>query len=249
MKFKYYTFFIALVIFYSCKQTKQPQGKRIEINDSLTSNPQLEIFIAPYRTAINKNLDSSIAYAPKTYSKADGELNTAIGNFMADAVYGEAQPIFEKRTGKSIDFVLLNHGGIRALISKGAISKRTAYEVMPFENAIVVAALKGEKVLDMLNYLSRSKRAHPISKQLQITLNNDFSLHKALLHGNTIKESDTYYVATSDYLYNGGDQMTFFKPNDSLYTLDYKIRNALIDYFIQIDTLQPKIDNRFIRLD
>ena len=27
----------------------------------------------------------------------------------------------------------------------------------------------------------------------------------------------------------------------------YKIRDLLIDYFIKIDTLKPKIDNRFIR--
>ena len=42
---------------------------------------------------------------------------------------------------------------------------------------------------------------------------------------------------------NGGDRMDFFKTNDSLYVLDYKIRNVLIDYFTKIDTLNPVIDN------
>ena len=39
--------------------------------------------------------------------------------------------------------------------------------------------------------------------------------------------------------------MRFFKPNDSVYYLDYKIRNAMIDYFKKADTINPKIDNRF----
>ncbi len=42
--------------------------------------------------------------------------------------------------------------------------------------------------------------------------------------------------------------MDFCKTNDSLYVLDYKVRNVLIDYFSKIDTLNPVIDNRFIKL-
>ena len=83
------------------------------------------------------NIDSVISYAPETYSKKDGNLNTAIGNLMADAVFSEANPVFNKRTGQNIDFVILNHGGIRSMIPKGNITTRTAYNVMPFENSVV----------------------------------------------------------------------------------------------------------------
>ena len=43
--------------------------------------------------------------------------------------------------------------------------------------------------------------------------------------------------------------MTFFKPNDGLTVLDYKIRNVLIDNFKKTDTLHPVRDNRFIKLN
>ena len=55
-------------------------------------------------------------------------------------------------------------------------------------------------------------------------------------------------MATNDYLYNGGGNMTFFKPNEGLYNLDYKIRNLLIDYFKKVDTINPVIDDRFIQI-
>ncbi|MEO1032525.1 MAG: 5'-nucleotidase [Bacteroidota bacterium] len=239
---------LLLSLIHACKEPQKIEGSRIEIDEDITSSKTVEDYIKPYREHLNKNLDSVISYAPDTYSKTDGELNTAIGNLMADAVYSESNPVFNKRTGKDIDFVLLNHGGIRAIISEGLIKLRTAYEVMPFENAVVVVALKGEQINKMVKYLASAKRAHPISKQFQIVLDENFAIKKALIHNQPISENKIYYVATNDYLYNGGDRMSFFHPNDSLYVLDYKIRNVLIDYFNKVDTINPKIDNRFIKL-
>ena len=40
--------------------------------------------------------------------------------------------------------------------------------------------------------------------------------------------------------------MDFFKKNNAVYEIDYKIRNILIDYFKAKDTLNPKRDMRFI---
>lgn len=238
-----------ILLIFSCASTKisKIEGKRLPIDESINADQSIEEFIKPYREHVNKNMDSIISYAPQTYSKTDGELNTAIGNLMADAVFSEGNPIFNQRTGKHIDFVLLNHGGIRSIISKGNISIRTAFEVMPFENSVVVAAIKGSQVNEMLAYLSKAKRAHPVSQQIQITLDGNSEVESATIHGEPIDPNKTYYVATNDYLYNGGDGMVFFQPNDGLFVLNYKIRDVLIDNFKKKDTINPKIDNRFIQ--
>ena len=240
-----------LLLIFSCASSNvsKIEGKRIAIDDSLKANQAIEDFILPYRLHVNKNMDSIISYAPETYSKSDGELNTAIGNLMADAVYSETNPVFNQRTQKNIDLVLLNHGGIRSIISKGNISIRTAYEIMPFENSVVVAAIKGAQVNDMMEYLSKAKRAHPVSYQLQLTLDQNAEVKSARVNGKPIDINKTYYVATNDYLYNGGDGMTFFHPNEGLYVLNYKIRDVLIDNFKKKDTLNPKQDQRFIKLE
>jgi 2',3'-cyclic-nucleotide 2'-phosphodiesterase (5'-nucleotidase family) len=223
------------------------EGQQINISDSLETDQAIEDFIKPFREHVDKDLDSTLAYAVDTYSKTDGEYNTAIGNMMADAVYERSNPVFKSRTGEDIDFVLLNHGGIRAIISKGNVTTRTAYEVMPFDNSAVVVKLKGAQIKELIDYLAKSKRAHPISK-LNIVLDADGNFKSAEINGDALDFSKTYNVATNDYLYNGGDHMDFFKTNDSVYILDYKIRNVLIDYFKTIDTLNPVIDNRFIQL-
>lgn len=251
MNYKHLFLLFSILILNACKNQgefiNKIEGKQINISDSLEIDQSIENFIKPYREHVDANLDSILAYAVDTYSKSDGEYNTAIGNMMADAVYEESNPVFKSRTGEDIDFVLLNHGGIRSIISKGNITTRTAYEVMPFDNSVVVVKLKGAQVKELVEYLAKGKRAHPIS-QLNIVLDSDGNFKSATLNSKPLDFSKTYNVATNDYLYNGGDHMDFFKTNDSLYVLDYKIRNVLIDYFTKIDTLKPVIDNRFIQL-
>jgi len=249
MNNNYFISIVTLVLIMSCKQEvhlTRIEGKRVEINDSLSENQDIENFIKPYRDHVNKGLDSVLAYSIATYTKNDGELNTGLGNFMADAVMEMANPIFKSRTGNSIDIVMLNHGGIRSILPKGDVTSRTAYNIMPFENSVVVTGLKGTSVKDLVDYLQKAKRAHPISG-LSIKVNSDFKLLEAKVGNKPIDDNKTYYVATNDYLYNGGDNMNFFKQGDSLHILDYKIRNVLIDYFKKVDTLNLSADDRFIK--
>jgi 2',3'-cyclic-nucleotide 2'-phosphodiesterase (5'-nucleotidase family) len=252
MKFKPLFAILFLATIISCKQEPQQliriEGKLIAISDSIESDTSIEAFVKPYRDHINKDLDSVISFSMETYSKSDGELNTAIGNLFADVMFEESNPVFKKRTGKDIDMVLLNQGGIRAIISKGNITTRTAFEIMPFENSVVVATIKGSQVNQLVDYLVKAKRAHPISK-LNIVVDKNYKLVEATINNQPIDTSKVYNVATNDYLYNGGDGMDFFQPSDSLYILNYKIRNAFLDYFNKTDTINPVIDNRFIKLD
>ncbi|RAJ17112.1 5'-nucleotidase C-terminal domain-containing protein [Olleya aquimaris] len=251
MNYKHIAFLLCIVLITSCKHEpyslSKIEGEQININDSLVLDEAIDNYIKPYRESINKDMEAVLSYAPETYSKTDGEFNTAIGNLMADAVFEQSNPIYKKRTGNNIDMVLLNHGGIRAIISKGNITTRTAFEVMPFENSIVVVELKGQQVDSLTYYLSKAKRAHPIHG-LKLTLDKDFNIKEALINGEQIKKDKVYHVATNDYLYNGGDRMRFFQVNDSVHVLDYKIRNALLDYFKKVDTIKPIIDDRFIQI-
>ena len=251
MKSPSLVFLLFLIGFTSCKKDSwhlnKIEGKQISISDSLKANAEIEAFVKPYREHVNKELDSVLSYSVDTYAKTDGELNTALGNLFADIIYEQANPLFNLRTGNDIDMVMVNQGGIRAIISKGEVTTRTAYEVMPFENSIVVVALNGKSINQLINYLTLAKRAHPISG-LKLVVDPDFNVIEATIKNQVIDTTKTYYVATNDYLYNGGDHMTFFQPNEGLEVLNYKIRNALLDYFIKTDTISPVIDDRFIQI-
>ncbi len=239
---------VVLIFCFSCKPKLNIQtieGKRLNIDTTLVEDTSVENFIKPYRIHIEKDLDSALAYALDTYHKNDGVLNSTIGNLMADIIMKEGNPIFQKRAKKSIDAVILNHGGIRAEIPKGIVNARTAFNVMPFENEIVVVGLKGNQIKKAVDYLIKGRRAHPISG-MEIVVDSDYKLIYAKINDEPIDNGKVYYVATSDYLYNNGDNMSFYQPNESVHVLDYKIRNVLIDYFKKVDTINPVKDQRFV---
>lgn len=249
MSFKQLFLFAFIPVIFGCakgKQLNKIEGKRIEINETMDADMDIDAFLTPYRERVTNELDSVLAYAKETYSKSDGELNTAIGNFMADLVRERGNLVYTKRTGNAIDMVMLNHGGIRSIISAGDVTVGDAYKVMPFENSIVVIEMKGKTILEgMIPYLIRAKRAHPISG-LRLHINEAGNVLLAEINGEAIDADKTYHVATNDYLYFGGDRMNFFKEGSSMTPLDYKIRNAIIDHLATIDTVQPIKDDRFI---
>ncbi len=78
-------------------------------------------------------------------------------------------------------------------------------------------------------------------------MDKDFKVISASVNGKSIDPDQNYFVATSDYLQQGGDSMYFFSDPVNLYNIDYKLRNAIIDYFHKIDTIKAKQDNRFIK--
>ena len=241
--------FLSLIL--SCEHSKKltnTNGENISISKEMPSNKAVESVIEPYKTNLDKSMNEVLSYAVGTYSKKDGDYNTAIGNLMADAVFELSNPILKSRTGNDLDLVLLNHGGIRSILPKGDVTTKSAYSLMPFENSVVVVPLKGSVIMEMTTYLKAFKKAHPISG-LELVLNADNSYRKILVGGKTVDPEKTYYVATNDYLYNGGDRMYFLKKSDTLCDLNYKIRNVLIDYFTKYDTLNPKKDLRFIKLE
>lgn len=239
------TFSILLLSCKSSYEVVKIEGKQISISDTTAKNADIENFIKPYREHINKDLDSILAYCPVTLDKSKGEWQTNIGNFMADVCLEKSNDLFLKRHQKTVDICLLNNGGIRSIIPKGNVTTRTAFEVMPFENSMIVVALKGTQIKALVDYLIKERKPHPLSG-MKIILEENLQVKSITIQGEELDLDRIYYVATSDYLSNGGDNMTFFLKNEGDFDLDYKIRNILIDYFKSVDQVIASPEPRII---
>ena len=248
---KLFVIFLTLNFVVSCVRpnyyVNKIEGKQIQISESNTfkdtnTNP-IEAYIKPFREHINKDLDSILAYSPETQDKSNGKWQTSIGNLMADVSLKLGNTVFQNRENKKIDLCILNNGGIRAILPKGNITSRTAFEIMPFENSMVVVALKGEQIIEMVTYFIASKKPHPLSG-ITFTISKDNLPKNVLVNGEVVEKEKIYYVGTNDYLANGGDNMIFFKKGIQRFDLNYKLRNILIDYFKDVDTIPVTKDIR-----
>jgi 2',3'-cyclic-nucleotide 2'-phosphodiesterase (5'-nucleotidase family) len=114
---------------------------------------------------------------------------------------------------------------------------------MPFENSAIVVGLKGEEILEMAKYIISEKKPHPL-KGLTFTIGKDNQPKDILVNGQPLENAKIYYVVTSDYLVNGGDNMIFFKKATERYDLEYKLRNIIIDYFKANKVIKAEKDQR-----
>lgn len=246
---KLFVIFLTFFLILSCASTPHKvttiEGKRIPVTNTYNTTPEIEKYISPYRDNIDKDLNSVLAYSPETLDKSTGKWQSTLGNLMADACVAQGNTILYAREKKKIDICILNHGGIRAALPKGDVTPRTAFQIMPFENSLVVIAMNGETVLDMIRYFIKTQKAQPLSG-LTFTIDKNNQPKDIKIQGNPIENSKIYYVATNDYLANGGDDMTFFQKGIQTYDLNYKLRNVLIDYFKEIKTIPVLKEIRII---
>lgn len=248
MKFNYFFLCSLLFMWVSCDSNKKHlskiSAKTIQIDSAIIADSDITKVIRPYKVKLSLEMDKILCYTPVDFVKYDGILQSSLGNLMADLSYEIANPIFKKLTNSNIDFVFFNYGGIRAIIPKGDVTTEVAYKLMPFDNQLVVTTLSGEKIIELVNYFIKSKRAHPLSKQVNLTIKEDEYFLK--INEKPFDKNRTYTVLTSDYLQNGGDNMMFFKDPQKLTNLNLKVREAIIQYFTKIDTLKVVLDNRII---
>ena len=193
---------------------------------------------------MTKEITKSLSFSTKILERTDGNLQSTLGNLVADLSYEKANELFKNKTGKTVDFSMSNYGGIRAAIMKGDVTVSNAFELMPFDNTLVVVELNYDKIKALFNYFVAKKRAHPLSKNIQLTIENDS--YNVLINGKPIKKDRTYFVATSNYLQKGGDGMIFFSEPESLFDSNFLIRDAIVDYFESKDTLRANLDDRVI---
>ena len=205
-------------------------------------NSSINNIIDIYSDSIDSKLDNVIGFSKGLYTKDDysnTKFNSSLGNLIADIIFKQADSVFYKSFGNNIDFVLQNHGGIRSSLLEGEIKLTDAYKILPFENEIVVLEISKEIFDEMVLFLSNEKFPHSISGFTIMNNKAEIDIEKSL--------NDKFFLATNDYLLSGGDNMFFLEKNSNVYHLGYPLRDAFIDYIINQEKIESKVDNRFIR--
>jgi 2',3'-cyclic-nucleotide 2'-phosphodiesterase (5'-nucleotidase family) len=154
-----------------------------------------------------------------------------LGNFVSDLVFQAAKDFSRESGLDSADFCLLNNGGFRSSLPTGDILLRHVYELMPFDNEIVVIEISSAATDSLFRYI-RGRKGAPVSG-LKLVL-NDAAWESAVIGVSAFNDSSTYHVVTSDYLASGGDGAGFFLNPLSVSSTGIKIRDAIIQHMKSI---------------
>ena len=184
----------------------------------------LETTIRPYRDQLSRQMNEVISVSDMSLEK--GQPESLLGDFFSDACLAIVRKTYTPADQKQADFAFFNNGGLRASLPKGNITRGTVYELMPFDNELVVLELDGEQVKKLLDFIA-AKKGVPVSG-VRFTI-QDMKASEIMIGGMPFDVTKRYKAVTSDYLANGGDQY-FFLAEAKKDMLNLRIRDALIDY-------------------
>ena len=156
-----------------------------------------------------------------------------LGHFVADAMLFSARKAFNM----PLDAAFVNYGGQRITqMPKGPVTRSTIFELMPFENVVVVQSMKGDVLQEFLDHIAKAGGWPVAGITFQI---RDKKAVNVLVNGVPLDNNKTYHIVNSDYVASGGDYAAMLKdiPQQNR---GYLMRDAIFDY---IKTLKAEGKN------
>lgn len=219
----------SLILFIACKPSfKIQKTEQVEyiFSDSLNNEADSSVikYIAPYKEKMSITMSDVLAESEFAMEKGNPE--SVLGNFVADACMGETTKKIHSNDGRKIDFAFFNNGGLRRALPKGKITRMDVFELMPFENELVVLKINGDVVKKIFNFIA-SKDGAPVSgARFRI---KDKRAIDIVIQNEPLDSTKTYRVLTSDYLANGGDSFDMITDADRE-PVNLKVRDAIIQF-------------------
>ncbi|MDE3246382.1 MAG: 5'-nucleotidase C-terminal domain-containing protein, partial [Acidobacteriota bacterium] len=190
-------------------------------------DPEIMRILAPKQAEIRATFDLPLCECPKGLFRGRNGEENLLGYWVTDTMRARASKIL----GKPVKFALTNSGGLRGNLPAGRLKVSDIYGVMPFENELVTVEMTGQDVLDALKQGILHRGSEP-SSGVRLVLSGPVDKPDFLVtweDGTAIKPDEVVVVATTDYLYNGGDSIPALKKGRRPFTTGVSMRQMLLD--------------------
>ncbi len=197
--------------------------------------------IAPYKAQLDAKMNRQLATVKTPLIKGSPE--STLGNWAADLLHDAARATYPNRT---IAFSTMNQGGIRVSeIGSGPLIVSEIYELMPFDNELVLIELTGKQLTEFVSHIANSG-GWPVSDGLSVKQSS-----KGLnirINGKAVSPHATYSVALPDYVAGGGSGSSMLKGLPRTKS-GIKIRDLLIEYAAKISApIDIKVEGKRMNL-
>ena len=241
MSRKFIVILFGLLLFVSChKQPVQISSVTTEMipvdasADAIQDTNYLAQ-LAPYKAHLANEMSVQIGYTPERMWV--GEPECPMLNWASDALWEAAKQVYPG----TVDIAIVNMGCMRCEWPAGPITRESVYELMPFDNRLVVLTLKGEDILALCESFARYGGQGVAGIRVTII---DGQVADVQVGGKALKMKATYKVATSDYLAGGTDHMEALTRYTDYWNSDLLIRNLYLESVRQHDTIRAYVDGR-----
>lgn len=191
---------------------------------------EMEAKISVYREQVAREMD--VVLCKNEVEMVKGKPESTLTNWFADLSQKAALANYDL----PVDFSVQNYGGIRRrAVGKGEITVGTIYELMPFDNQLIILELDSANVAHLVSRMARVG-GWPVSKELRFKIISDTVATDIRVNGEALTDR-TYYVNIPDYIANGGDGMDFLSDLKR-HERGILIRTALIEMLEKGSTIE-----------
>ncbi|TAL40935.1 MAG: hypothetical protein EPN92_13775 [Chitinophagaceae bacterium] len=216
-------FFIAIFLFFSCGISYRPQTiqyNNYRINTSQKQDSALTFLLRDYSDSINKSMNDVLGYNEALMERK--QRGNSLGFFITDAYLYMAR----KKFNTTVDAAFMNYGGIRLPeLPAGNITRGKIYELMPFDNLLLLLVVKGSVLKQYLDTLAAGDGVIVSGITMQIKSKTAFNI---MVGGKALDENAEYVIANSDYSINNSSVLKAIPQKN----IGYLQRDALLDYVI-----------------
>lgn len=216
---------------------KQATSMKIPIDSKteLIADTAYLAYLQPIKQKLDAQMKVVIGESAETMRGYGPE--SLLSNLNADIYYQAGSDFL----GRPVDLSVVNLGGLRTIIPAGDITVGKVFELMPFENELVILWLKGDK-LDALAQFFATIGGQGVSG-LRMEINNGKAAN-ITVDGKPIDPQKLYSIATSDYLAGGNDKMVQLAQYEKRVNTGLKLRDILLDYIKKETARGNKIQSR-----
>lgn len=212
--------------------------------EALSVDSVIVRIIVPYKEKLDAEMNHVIGFAQTDLFK--GKPESGLTNLLADLILEESIRITGKQNVRA-DLAFLNYGGIRTGIPQGEITVRKIYEIMPFENELVVIQLAGAEVQQFLDLVASRGGESLSGGRFRISEGKAIDV---TIGGKPLDPAGKYWLATSDYVADGGDSYAMLQNSIQRINTSEKIRDVMIRYFDRThaegEITNPVTDGRIV---
>lgn len=191
--------------------------------------------LAPIKAGMEQEMNVQLGYAPENLWVDAPECPML--NWASDALWEAAKKAYNGR----VDIAIVNMGGMRCTWQAGPITRGCVFELMPFDNRLVVLTLKGTDVLALCESFARYGGQGVAGMRVKII---DGRVADVQIGGKALNTKALYTVATSDYLAGGADHMDALTRYVDYWNSDLIIRDLYVDAVREQDTIRATVDGR-----
>lgn len=191
--------------------------------------------LAPIKADLEREMNVQVGYAPENMWV--GEPECPMLNWASDALWEAAKRVYP---GK-VDIAIVNMGGMRCSWAKGPITRGCVFELMPFDNRLVVLKLKGSDIIDLCQSFATYGGQGVAGMRVQTA---GGKLTDVKIGGQAVNPKKKYTVATSDYLSGGTDHMDALTRYTDYWNSDLLIRDLYMQAVREQDTIRATVDGR-----